>query len=162
MIVVTIISVLAVIAMVAFRKYRIAGRRAEVYSIFAEIRTREEAYRAEFSAYVSTAASEDTFYPAPNNTPQTWAPPAIWGVGGLGVIPGRSQVYCGYNVIAGQPGVAGSLGARGTAWFNVGGAPNQQWWYANASCDNDGLGGVNATFVTSSDNNSVLETNPQM
>jgi type IV pilus assembly protein PilE len=163
MIVVTIVGVLSTLAVIAFGKYRIAGRRAEVYSLFGEIRTKEEAYRSEFSSYLGTDVAETNFYPVPNNTPQTWSPPAGGPWTQLGVNPGRSQVYCGYVVIAGTPGVTGNAGARGLAWFNNGGnAPSTQWWYANASCDNDGKPATtNAEWTTSMDNTSVLETNPQ-
>jgi type II secretory pathway pseudopilin PulG len=159
MIVVAIVIVLAVVAVGSYRKYSSSARKSEVYALFGEIRTKEEAYRAEFSRYASTAANEDTYWPAIiNGRPQIWSPaPAEFTQ--LGVNPGRLQVYCGYNVVAGQPNVNGGLGARGLAWFG-GQIPRTPWWYANALCDNDEDPAVNATFLTSGDNSAVLEKNP--
>jgi prepilin-type N-terminal cleavage/methylation domain-containing protein len=162
MIVVAIVIVLAVVAINSYRKYSNSARKSEVYALFGEIRTKEEAYRAEFSRYAPAPAAnnEDVYYPAGvNGKPLTWAPaPVEWN--NLGISPGKPQVYCGYNVVTGTANVAGGLGARGTAWFG-GAVPKTLWWYANAMCDNDENPAVNAQFLTSSDNTAVMEKNPQ-
>jgi prepilin-type N-terminal cleavage/methylation domain-containing protein len=160
MVTVVIVGVLSGIAMVAYSRYMRSARKSEVIAVFGEIRLKEEAYRAEFSSYLSTTANEATLYPTtPDGTPQLWAtPPAAWGQLGLTDI-GRKQVYCGYNIIAGVKGVA-PAGASGAAWWG-GVAPRDQWWYATAQCDNDRSGPPNATFLTSSDNIAMSETNPQ-
>src|SRR5689334_20304201 len=94
MIVVVIVGLLATVAFFSVRKYMNSARKTEVYAMFGEIRAKEEAYHAEFSRYVATGANETAYYPAPNGTPQLWAPPLVWTQ--LGVNPGKNQVYCGY------------------------------------------------------------------
>ena len=63
MIVVVIIGVLATIAVNSYHKYMSSARRTEVYTMFGELRAKQEAYRAEFSQYVSTGGSESNFWP---------------------------------------------------------------------------------------------------
>src|SRR3954447_16153781 len=58
MIVVAIISVLAVVAGTAYRRYMDSARTTEAYAMLGEIRTKEEAYRAEQSQYAATAPDE--------------------------------------------------------------------------------------------------------
>ena len=74
MIVVVIVGVLAVVAMSAYRRHINAARKAEVYSMFGEIRAKEEAYRTEFSSYLQTG-TEAALWPAAIGTdPVNWAP----------------------------------------------------------------------------------------
>lgn len=157
MIVVAIVITLSVVAMGAYRRHMDNARRSEVVAVFAEIRLREEAYRAEFSSYLSSGANEDDFWPvlgAGEPAAKAWQPtPGNWAA--LGVNPGKAQVYCGYSVVAGAAGSLGGAGARGLAAFPV--APQAPWWYANATCDNDGNPGTNAMFVTTSESLSMFE-----
>jgi type IV pilus assembly protein PilA len=169
MIVVTIIAVLATVAGVAYRKYLDSARTTEAYSVLGEIRNREEAYRAEFSSYISSGAagnqSETPLFPAVDSgtcyggtgsysgkepcqkaaAVSTGATlPAGWIL--LGINPGRTTLQCGYTAIANtaNTAVTGTLGAAflGTA------SQGTTWWYAVAVCDNDGNSATNATFVT--------------
>jgi len=56
MIVVAIISVLAVVAGTAYRKYADKARSSEVFAMFGEIRAKEEGYRAENVELLSAPA----------------------------------------------------------------------------------------------------------
>ena len=58
MIVVAIILVLSVVAGGAYRKYSNSARKSEVIAVFGEIKGKEEAYRAEFSQYLSSGTGE--------------------------------------------------------------------------------------------------------
>src|SRR5687767_7536978 len=84
---ITIVSVLAVVAMGGWRKHMNSARRSEVYSMFAEIRAKEEAYRAEFSSYLGSGGSEDSYWPVLGGnepTVKTWAPsPGNWSSLGI-------------------------------------------------------------------------------
>jgi prepilin-type N-terminal cleavage/methylation domain-containing protein len=154
MIVVVIVGVLAVVAGTAYRRYLDSARTTEAYSILGELRNREEAYRAEFSQYVSEPTkSETAVFPAVDSSchepcpkdvnPATATLPAWWT--SLGVNPGRTQLTCGYVAIAGDSSSApsGSLGQE-----LLGTTLTTPWWYAVATCDNDGSATVNATFTT--------------
>jgi hypothetical protein len=138
-----------------------SARTSEAYAMLGEIRNREEAYRAEFSQYLSTATAESAsaYFPvvdgsgctepcpklatAPNATP-----PQNWTY--LGITPGKSQLTCGYLAISGS-NVAGSPeappGVLGQELLGSAAIPTP-WWYAVAVCDNDGDSTANATFVT--------------
>ena len=117
MIVVAIISVLAVIAGTAYRKYMDSGRSAEAYSMLGEIRGKEEAYLAENSTYLGTDAVGDQLLPAATLVATTKSPrprstdhrhaPATWSAAtGLGLSPTKTMLYCGYVVIAGAKNTA--------------------------------------------------------
>jgi type IV pilus assembly protein PilA len=178
MIVVAIIGILAAIALPAYHKYGNKARASEVYAMFGELRTKEEAYRAEYSIYCNTssacnvAATETVIYPAllPSGepTPKTISPtaapawPAAWTA--LGITPGRTQLYCGYVAIAGNaPGAAvgaglTNAGPLGTTLFSSV-APQTSWWYTVSKCDNDGDITKSATYVTGSNTTAVVVTN---
>jgi prepilin-type N-terminal cleavage/methylation domain-containing protein len=155
MIVVAILSVLAVVAGTAFRKYMDSARTTEAYYMLGEIRNREEAYRAEFSQYLPISSSADegsaSFFPAvdlagcrePCPKDAVTSRPTNWV--SLGINPGRRQLYCGYDFLAGAATQAVS-GTQGTAL--IGATQTTPWWYAIAICDNDGNTAKNATFVT--------------
>jgi len=149
MIVVAIISVLVVVALGAYRRYLDNARKTEVYTMFAEIRAKEEAYRAEFSSYCGTSAtaancvggSESDLWPVPLSSGEpkakTWqTAPGNWNQ--IGVSPVKSMLYCGYTVVAGTTNSLTGAGALGQKVFNST-PPTTPWWYAVATCDNDGV-----------------------
>jgi prepilin-type N-terminal cleavage/methylation domain-containing protein len=172
MIVVAIIGVLAVVAGTAYRRYQDRAKSAEVYSVFGEIRAKEEAYRAEFSQYCNTStscattANEDTgLYPAllASGEPKakaitTATAPVGWTA--LGISPGKNALYCGYVAVAGLPtaGSWGGAGARGVALFSNT-QPTTVWWYMSAKCDNDGNAATNVTFTSGMNTTSVVVIN---
>jgi hypothetical protein len=155
-----------VVAGTAYRKYMDSGRSAEVYAMLGELRTKEEAYKAENGAYLSsdTGNVETTFYPAlgaAHTEPKakTWntgSQPANWT--SLGINPTKNQLYCGYVVVT-QGAGSSPTGTYGGSFVAV--APLVPYWYAVATCDNDGDGNTshNAYFVTSSQTNSVYVSN---
>jgi prepilin-type N-terminal cleavage/methylation domain-containing protein len=163
MIVVAIIVVLSVIAVGAYRRFTARARTTEVHAMFAEIRAKEESYRAEFSSYYSLSGSETDLYPVLGSAgteprAKTWVSPAAWTF--MGVRPPSQQIYCGYAVVQAP---ANSWGATGTYMRSfVGTVPGVNWWAAVAMCDNDSIGGTlydgnNARFTTSSLTTTVRE-----
>jgi prepilin-type N-terminal cleavage/methylation domain-containing protein len=162
MIVVAIFSVLMAVAGTAYRKYMDSGRTAEVYAMMGELRSKEEAYRAENSTYIGDTVDENNLFPAllaagePAAKVWTTSTPAYWTT--LGINPSKAQLYCGYVVIAGPAGGWNNAGTNGKNIFNNV-APTIPWWYVNAACDNDGQGAPNATFTTSSATTSVVVLN---
>jgi type IV pilus assembly protein PilE len=169
MIVVAIISVLAVVAGTAYRKYMDSGRIAEVYSMIGEIRTKQEAYKVENSGY-ATSTGETDLFPAlstskgvePKAHVVTTGQPAWWTA--LGIQPSKNSLYCSYTTVAGAANVA-PAGTRGAATFNTAGNPSGipkiPWWYIIATCDNDSDGNPahNAYFTTSSQTSTVYNEN---
>jgi prepilin-type N-terminal cleavage/methylation domain-containing protein len=153
LIVVAIISVLAVVAGTAYRRYMDSARTTEAFAMLGEIRMKEEAYRAERSAYYATSADESlsSGFPIVDGAVKepcykdVTTPPAAWTL--LGINPGKTRLQCGYNVLAGAPS-AGTLGTMGQGILGGATAPATPWWYAVATCDNDGSTTTNATFTT--------------
>jgi prepilin-type N-terminal cleavage/methylation domain-containing protein len=169
MIVVAIVGILAVIGGQAYKRYGTKARASEVYAVLAEFRAKEEAYRAEYSAYCNSSTtgcantqSETVYFPAllPGHEPASKpVSPATEPMGWtqMGINPGKQALYCGYNVVAGAGGVA-PAGATGKAFFNNV-TPTGPWWYSNATCDLDGNPALNSIFTTSGDNNAVFIQN---
>ncbi len=182
MVTVLIVALLSVVAGTAYVKYFARARASEVASMFGEIRNKEEAYRAEFSYYLTTSqlGSETDFYPAlptgggtPDGEPMAkpWLPTLnvypMWYF--LGVHPGKTTTYCGYNVVACDPTrcPGGSFPSAAGTWVkgsynNI--APLEPWWVALAMCDNDGTpsdyySGKNATYATWYNNVAVASQN---
>jgi prepilin-type N-terminal cleavage/methylation domain-containing protein len=169
MIVVTIIGVLAVVAGTAYRRYMDNGRTTEAYAMLAEIRNKEEAYRAEYSTYAGWSGGSEA---SSNGLPKVDSDPCSTGgsaepcpksIGtagswlkwaGLGINPGKSALQCGYVLNTNLDGTAGTLG---TAILN--GSTATPWWYAVAICDNDGKSTTNATFTTASTTSSISAQN---
>jgi prepilin-type N-terminal cleavage/methylation domain-containing protein len=146
MIVVVIIGVLAVVAGTAYRRYMDNGRTTEVMAMLAEIRAKEEAYKAEWNMYYGMTGAENpysTMYPVlvvgsePFHKP--WAPAnnTVWAY--LGIQPGRNTLQCSYGVWAGPAGAGPGGGTHGGAIIV---APTAPWWYAMGVCDNDGNAGT--------------------
>ena len=165
MIVVAIVTVLSVIAVGAYRKFTARARTTEVYAMFADIRAKEESYRAEFSSYYSLSASETDLYPVLGSAgteprAKTWVAPATWTF--IGARPSSQQLYCGYAVVAAAANSWGASGAYMRSFVNT--LPGVGWWAAVAMCDNDSTAGTlydgnNARFTTSSLTTTVREEN---
>lgn len=185
LIVVAIITILAVLAVTTYRRFTARARNTEVAAMFGEIRAKEEAYRAEFAQYASTTSvGEGDFYPAILNSAgepkvKAWNPPNVAGSTAnwtlVGVRPYRTQLYCGYVVVAGGAGSWGLAGAYIQSFvkpLNNNAAPGIPWWAAVAMCDNDGVPATsfapagfpanvnNAVFTTSSQSTVIRDENP--
>lgn len=162
LIVVAIIGVLAVVAGTAFRRYGDSARATEAAAMLAEFRMKEEAYKAENSVYLSTGADETALYPALASSGEprakTVTRPATWVT--LGIQPTRSQLYCGYVVVAGAAGTA--VPGLGTPILGNT-APTVPWWYAVGVCNNDGSSHTtaanNTNYITASTTATVVTKN---
>jgi type IV pilus assembly protein PilA len=137
MIVVAILGILAAVAIPSYMSYLQRSRTAEAVTFLAEIRQRQEAYRAEFGQYCSVSA-------APGSTIDSgaWNPSTLptggdkigWTGGGnwsqLGANP-DGPVRFQYRTTAGPPGTTpGVPGFTGTDF----------WFVAQAQADLDGDG----------------------
>lgn len=172
MVTVAIITILVVVAVVSWRKYVVRVRLTEVTAMFAEIRAKQEAYRAEFQTYYHISTSENELTPALSATvnvepiPKDW-PTADnrWNRNGLGITPFRSQVYCGYAVLAGPANDISRVNAIQVSKMLGATVPTTPWWAAVAQCDSDGVpgdlaSGNNHLFVTSFRTPAIVEYNP--
>jgi len=171
MIVVAIIGVLAVVAGTAFNRYSASGRAAEAMSVIGEFKSKEEAYRAENNQYLSTDSAEGNLYPVLGTCSgqtepcakalparNTWSGPPLGNWAALGFNPPRTQLYCGYVVIAGAGGSFGNAGTQGkNALGNV--APSTPWYYVRAECDNNRTNSLNTTYIATNSNTALVTLN---
>ncbi len=141
MIVVAIIGVLAAVAIVAYRRYIVKAHNAEATSVLADVRLKEEAYRATFHQYASiptwvpaaAPGAEARLFMDPSSTYALSDPEGAWQQ--LGAAP-DGQVYFSYYVIAGAPG-SSSLGIFSDVTLNN---ANDFWFAARALQDIDADG----------------------
>lgn len=145
MIVVTVIGVLAAIAIPSFIGYVYRARAAEAVTFLAEIRQRQESYRAEFGQYCDVSGGSWSFTPAsiPGVNPVAWPGGANWGQ--LGAAP-DTEIRFQYATIAGAPGTTppGGLGYDGSDF----------WFVSEARADLDG-DGRNITLESYSASNKI-------
>ena len=142
MVVVAIIGALSAVAILSFRRYVVHARVGEGYTMLAEVRIREEQYRAEFGQYAAAP-----FHPAAlvADDSQPWgaAPPEWRQIGARPDGPTRFQ----FEVRADQPGTD-----PGVPWDPS--PPNDFWYVARGQADLDG-DGVSSQFETYSASRAV-------
>lgn len=130
MVVVTIVGILAAVALPAFRRYIYRARAAEGVAMIQEIRAREETYRLDNGQYASAAANPSSVpsrgeVAAWDNSANDWQQ--------LGVAPDAPAVRFQYEIEAGLPGGSptGGLGYNPAPDF---------WFVSRATADLDGDG----------------------
>jgi type IV pilus assembly protein PilA len=160
MIVVCLVGVLATIAIVAYRRWTYSSWVAEATNMVGSIRSSEEAFYAENSAYLNVTGSRTIYYPSQN----PGAFKTDWNVSGgcatcalpngwetLNVHP-NGPVAFGYQVNAGdgsKNGSANSIGnfkVNGQA-FDYAAMVNGKPWYFVDAIGNISGDGVNFTHV---------------
>jgi type II secretory pathway pseudopilin PulG len=131
MVVVTIVAILAALAIPAFIGYAQRARTTEGFTMLGEIRQRQEAYRAEFGRYCGNPnlAWNPASYAAPGSVQSFDATDPNWAQ--LGVDP-DGPVRFRYQVLTGLPG---------TTPAGISGFTGDDYWYvvqAEADLDGDG------------------------
>jgi len=158
MVVVTLISVLAAVALPSFTsESRKSKGDSEVAAFFGELAVREEQYGVENGRYLSTGASETTTFPVtPTAAAQTLGTaPTTWQT--LKVRTPESSARCGYVVIAGtKTDVAGAIATAAPFLFTV---PAKNWFYILAHCDLDGNTAVDSYYFMSNDDAQIKKLN---
>jgi prepilin-type N-terminal cleavage/methylation domain-containing protein len=164
MIVVVIISILAAIATVGFRRYIARARLSETASVLAEMASKEQVYFLEFGRYLPLRADGNLTQPSPDEASSAFYPldassgslestrtstsitnptawPASWRA--VGLRPHDTVLYCTYMVNAGGNGqaVPGTLG-KGLVGTITANSPS--WFYGLAACNLVGVAGFPA------------------
>jgi type IV pilus assembly protein PilA len=158
MIVVVIVGILALLAVVGYRRWVRTAYLAEAQNVVASIRSAEEGFLAENGAYlnVSTGLGDGYTYPLthPGSSKTAWGGPCTGCAGangwkGLPVTPSAPVIF-GYSVIADQTTSAstrvGTKSANGLT-IDLSAMSNGSPWYfveADANISGDG---VNYTHV---------------
>jgi type IV pilus assembly protein PilA len=139
MIVVAILAVLAAVAIVAYGAYIERSRNSEATAILADVRIKQESYRATFHQYADP--SKGVWLPDadPGEEARFWSDgdsDAIARWNQLGVKGGDYQVYFSYLCVAGTPGDTPEDPFSGMGIDNT----NDFWYAARAMQDVDGDG----------------------
>ena len=157
MIVVAIVGVLAVLAVVGYRRWTRSAYLAEAQDMVASIRTNEEAFLGENGAYlnVSNGLGPPSDYPAanPGHTKTAWgAPcatcpsPSAWqslNVTSAGPVAFGYSVVAGDGVVIKPTGLTNKWGAPsvgGTAIDLAAMANNAPWFFVEADANLSGDG----------------------
>ncbi len=128
----TIVGIMAAIAVPTFKSYVYRGRVTEAVTILNEIKTRQEAYRSRFGNYAAVSGTNwGTYTPAtiPGADAVVWPSSAGWEM--LGLSP-PGAVRFRYATVAGLPGTAPPADSNLD--------PNGLWYAAQAEGDLDGDG----------------------
>jgi len=141
MIVVAILAVLAAVAIVAYGAYIERSRNAEATSILADIRIKQDSYRATFHQYANPSGTTGTWIPdaEPGEQGRSWtegvAADLVQRWNQLGVQPDHG-VYFSYMCISGTPG-----DTPADPFSDMGIEETNDFWYAaRAMQDVDGDG----------------------
>jgi prepilin-type N-terminal cleavage/methylation domain-containing protein len=136
-IVVTIVGVLSVIAVVAYRRYMLHSKVSEAYTVINTIRIAQEDHKAERGTYANLGA---TYCPTGASTLSFkvgWAPSCSGGTDTWDKLPVHidGPVSFGYATVA----PATAFAAPGDAtWVNWGTPSAGPWYVVMAQCDMDG------------------------
>ena len=163
MIVVVIISILAAMGTIGFRRWIARARTTEAVAMLAEMNSKEQTYRMEFGTFLPLRADNSVVLPSPNEaataffpispsaatfesarTPVSVANSAGWPTSwrAIGVSPRDTSLYCTYLTNAGNAAEAVPAGATfGAALVSGTAAP---WFYGLAACNMNGASGYPA------------------
>jgi len=165
MVVVAIIAVLAAVVVPSWvRETHKSKGKTEVTAMFTELRTKLMQYYSENSSYEIPASSPSTLVAgtattcpsAPSTSGYNFATTCMttgsaWET--LRIQPPSATMYCSYAITVGNNGDTLAVPSGFTTSQNGTGNESSiagSWFYIVATCDEDGQGGTNATYYTSS------------
>lgn len=149
--VVVIVGILAVLAVIGYRRYIQHAKISEAQNMISAIRIAQEDYKAERGSYYNSAAWCPAAAAGTNGNQKTMWSPTCWN--GLPVHADGMMLF-GYQTSGGATGFAAP---PMTGFVNWGAARTDVPWYtvvARADLDNDGTAGT--TLVGSSFTNQIF------
>jgi type IV pilus assembly protein PilA len=160
MIVVAIVGILAVIAVVGYRKLVLTAKVTEAKNVIGGVRIAQEGYRTERGIYADLGAAP-LCPSATSGTTQTktqWQPTCgnapTWAVLPIHV---DGPVQFGYATVATPGAPPGAAIGQPTGFVNVPATVgNDPWYYVTASADLDGNGGMFTELVGTSWQNTIF------
>ncbi|MBX3207033.1 MAG: prepilin-type N-terminal cleavage/methylation domain-containing protein [Labilithrix sp.] len=156
-VVVTIVGVLAVIAVVGYRRYVLRAKISEAQEVVSAIKIAQEDHRAERGAYANIGP---TYCPAAagvSNLKVGWDPGCSGGVATWTALPVHvaGAVQFAYATTA---GTGAFTAPDDTTWVTWGSPEPQHWYTVLARCDLD-PGGEVTMLVASSFQNTIFSHN---
>lgn len=136
MMVVVILGILAVIAVPQYKSYVYRSKTTEAVGFLAEIKARQESYRADFGQYCDVSKTATAWAPDadPKGVPRSWTPDDDWRQ--LGAIAPGNSVLFSYVTVAGLPGSANAPSTKGFS-SNLGYNGSDFWFISRAIGDLD-------------------------
>jgi prepilin-type N-terminal cleavage/methylation domain-containing protein len=119
MITVAILGILSALALPMMSSYIMRSRATEAVGFLAEIKSRQEAYRADFGCYADVSRTYLNLWPntPPGRSVQNWGSNPDWNT--LGAVPPGRKVLFTYSTVAGPPGTTpANRGYPDTRGFN--------------------------------------------
>jgi prepilin-type N-terminal cleavage/methylation domain-containing protein len=150
MVVVTILGILATIAVPMYKGYVYRSKATEAIGFLTEIKQRQESYRADFRQYCDVSAGIlDAWFPDafPTDQSRAWPDDPAWNR--LGAQPKGRSTYFSYVTVAGTPADAPTA---------MGFSGDDYWFIARAlgNLDNDD---EMITFEAYSETQNIWESN---
>lgn len=167
-IVVTIVGVLAVISVVAYRKLILNGKVTEAQNVISAIKIAQNDFFAERGTYANVGPNYCPTNQCPGgicsgNTKTQWdsncngGGPMTWGSLPVHI---ADPVLFGYRTIGGSvlPASADQFGLAWVAWTCGAGCTGRPWFevHAKADVNNDGAAGMYTEFATSNFTNQIF------
>jgi type IV pilus assembly protein PilA len=162
MVVVSIVGVLATIAIVSLRRYVFSAKIGEAQAMIQSIRVAQEAWRGSNGSYLNVSGTLTTYYPAvtPDATKRNFwgnnstTPEKRWRLLNP-TVPGPVQFV--YSVVAGPPG--GAMPTPNLPNPVALGASADDWYVIQAQGDPDGNGAM-AVCASASVTSEVVCSDP--
>ncbi|MBX3219985.1 MAG: prepilin-type N-terminal cleavage/methylation domain-containing protein [Labilithrix sp.] len=158
-IVVAIVGVLAVIAIVGYRKYILNSKMTEAQNVVSAIKIAQEDHRAERGTYADIGP---TFCPTGAGRSDAmvgWDPTCAGGTTTWQALPVHvsGAVQFSYATVAGNTAMAGT--PLNLNWVTWGTPPDGPWYVVGAKCDLDGQAGTETELAASSFDNHIYSHN---
>lgn len=156
-VVVTIVGVLATIAVVGYRRYILHSKITEAQEVISAIKIAQEDHRAERGAYANIGATYCPTGSGVGNKKVGWDPGCSGGTATWRALPVHvsGAVHFAY---ATQAGTGTFTPPANTNWINWNNPPAQHWYVAMARCDLD-PGGEVTMLVGSSFEKTIFQQN---
>ena len=149
-VVVTIVGVLAVIAVVGYRKYILNSKVTEAQNVISAIKIAQEDHRAERGVYANIGPNYCPSGAGVGDKKVGWDPACNGGVSPWTILPVHVSggVHFSYSTVAGQNAWAPPADTNWVTWNN----PTAPLWYVvTARCDLDPGGDVTMLVGSSLD-----------
>jgi type IV pilus assembly protein PilA len=163
LITVAMVSVLAAIALVGYKRYIQSAQSNEARSVIGMIRGGQEAYKAEFLVYLNPSSSLNDFYPntSPNDARMNWVQPfdsrysdPVKGWALLNV-NADAPVRFGYACVAGVGGTL-TTPTKLTSAPTMPTLPAGVPWYVIQAINDHDKNGIYAVFASTSTASDIL------